>query len=187
MDVYKPTEGGPWPVVVMWHGQPASLDASNSARLGMGPLAAAVAEQGAVVFNASYGAATPSEFVNDIGCSLQLAAESAPDCTADADSVQVLPDAVVATSSGTNPLNLQVEAWQQADDAVLDAGTPILLVGGNPDLQAFFATQEGPAGVFALPSSRDSLTSSSPQSTRCVDDAVAASLRPRTQSLGSAR
>lgn len=187
MDVYEPTEGGPWPVVVMWHGQPASLAAQNSWRLEMAPLAAAVAGQGAVVFNVSYGAATPSEFVNDTGCSLQLAAESAPDfggdperivvvgnsfggaaaliwaldspvrderftdCAADADSVQVVPDAVVAVASATNPRNLQVEAWQQADDSVLDAGTPILVVGGNPELQAFFATQQGLAGVFALP------------------------------------
>ncbi len=139
MDVYEPTEGGPWPVVVMWHGQPPSLDASNSARRGMAPLAAVVAGQGAVVFNVSYGATTPSEFVKAIGCSVQLAAESAAgfdgdserlvvvgssfggvsalvwaldspvrdeqftDCVADADSVQVLPDAVVATSAGTNP------------------------------------------------------------------------------------
>jgi pimeloyl-ACP methyl ester carboxylesterase len=153
----------------------------------MAPLAAAAAEQGAVVFNVSYGATTPAEVVNDIGCSLQLAAESAADfggdpermvvvghsfggasalawgldsplrgeqftdCVADADSVQELPDAVVAVASGTNPRNLPAEAWQQADDAVLDAATPILLVGGNPDLQAFFATQEGIAGVFAIP------------------------------------
>ncbi len=187
MDVYEPTGGGPWPTVVMWNGQPESLDAPNSYRLGLGSLATAVAEQGAVVFNASYGAVTPSELVNDIGCSLQLAAESAPDfggdpervvvvgasfggaaalvwaldspvraeqftdCLAAADSVQVLPDAVVAFASGTNPRNLQVEAWQQADDAVLDAATPLLLVGGNPDLHAFFATQQGLAGVFALP------------------------------------
>lgn len=187
MDVYEPTEGGPWPVVVMWHGQPPSLNAPNSARSDMAPLAAVVAEQGAVVFNVSYGATTPAEIVNDVGCSLQLAAESAADfggdpermvvagssfggatalvwgldspvrdepftdCVADADSVQVLPDAVVAVASGTNPRNLLTEAWQQADDAVLDAGTPILLVGGNPDLQAFFATQEALGGVFATP------------------------------------
>jgi dienelactone hydrolase len=187
MDVYEPTEDGPWPVVVMWHGQPPSLNAPKSERHQMAELAAVVAEQGAVVFNVSYGARTPSEFVNDIGCSLQLAAESAADfggdperlvvvgnsfgaaaalvwaldspvrgeqfidCAADADSVQVLPDAVVATSAGTNPRILPVEAWQQADDAVLDAGTPILLMGGNPGLQAFFATQKSLSGVFALP------------------------------------
>jgi acetyl esterase/lipase len=187
MDVYAPTEGAPWPVVVLWHGQPPTLDAPNSERSDMAPLAAVVAEQGAVVFNVSYGATTPAEFVNDNGCSLQLVVESAADfggdpervvvvgnsfggaaalvwgldsplrdeqftdCVADADSVQVLPDAVVAVASGTNPRNLQVEAWQQADDAILDAGTPILLVGGNPDLQAFFATQEGAWDVFALP------------------------------------
>ena len=65
--------------------------------------------------------------------------------------MQVLPDAVVAVASGTNLRNLQIQAWQQADGAVLDAGTPILLVGGNPDLQAFFVNQEGAYGVFALP------------------------------------
>lgn len=187
MDVYEPTEGGSWPVVVMWHGQPPSLNAEKSQRDRMAPLAAVVAEQGAVVFNVSYGATTPAEIVNDVGCSLQLAAESAADfggdpermvvagnsfggasalvwgldspvrdepftdCVADADSVQVLPDAVVAVASGTNPRNLPAEAWQQADDAVLDALTPILLVGGNPDLQAFFATQEALGGVFATP------------------------------------
>jgi hypothetical protein len=190
MDVYEPTEGGPWPVVVMWHGQPASLDAPNSERRDMAPLAAVVAEQGAVVFNVSYGATTPAEFVNDTGCSLQLAVESAADfggdpervvvvgnsfggapaltwawdsplrdepfndCVADADSVQVLPDAVVAVASGTNPRVLPAEAWQQADDAVLDAGTAILLVGGNPDLQAFFATQESLGGIFETRRSR---------------------------------
>ena len=170
MDVYEPTEAGPWPVVVMWHGQPGD-------KAGMSPFAAVVAEQGAVVFNASYSAATPAEGMNDTGCSLQLAVESAADfggdpervvvlgtsfggatalvwgldspfraepftdCVADADSVQVLPDAVVAVASGTNPRDFPVPAWQQADDAVLDALTPILLVGGNPDLQAFFGTQ----------------------------------------------
>ncbi len=189
MDVYEPTEGGPWPVVVMWHGQPASgyVNSTNSSRRGMAPLAVAVAGQGAVVFNVSYGIVTPAEVVNDVGCSLQLATESAPDfggdpervvvagasaggisalnmaldspvrderftdCTAEADSVQVLPDAVVAVASGTSPRNLPYEAWQQADDAVLDALTPILLVGGNPNLQVFFATQEGLAGGLALP------------------------------------
>ena len=72
------------------------------------------------------------------------------DCAADADSVQVLPDAVVAVASGINPRNLNAETWRQADDAVLDAATPMLLVGGNPGLQAFFATQRGVSGV-ALP------------------------------------
>ena len=187
MDVYEPSEGGPWPVVVMWHGQPSSLDAPDSATPGDGAVGVSRRRAGSGGVQRLLQAATPAEFVNDVGCSLQLAAESAADfggdpdrvvvvgnsfggaaaltwaldsplrverftdCTAEADSVQVLPDAVVATSSGTDPRNIQVEAWQQADDAVLDAGTPILLVGGNPDLQAFFATQEGLAGVFALP------------------------------------
>ena len=77
MDVYEPVEGGPWPVVVMWHGQPLSLDPPNEYRQEkMAPLASAVAEQGAVVFNVSYGAVTPTEMVNATGCSLQPA--SAP-------------------------------------------------------------------------------------------------------------
>ncbi len=184
MDVYEPTEGGPWPVVVMWHGADTSVPASNSHRIDMTYLAPVVAEQGAVVFNVSYSAMTPADAVNDTGCSLQLAVESATDfggdpervvlvgnsfggaaaliwgldtpfrnepftdCAADADSVQVLPDAVVAAASGIDPRNLSVASWQQADDAVLDAGTPMLLVGGNPDLQVFFATQRAhPAGV----------------------------------------
>lgn len=79
MDIYAPTEGGPWPVVVMWHGQPYDLNAPNGERQRMAPLAEAVAAQGAVVFNVSYGAVRPQDVVNDTACSLQLAVEQAVD------------------------------------------------------------------------------------------------------------
>ncbi len=55
-DIYEPVEGGPWPVVVLWHGQPLGLDAPEDFRQAfeLAPLAEAIARQGAVVFNASY-------------------------------------------------------------------------------------------------------------------------------------
>jgi acetyl esterase/lipase len=53
LDVYAPTEGGPWPVVVMFHGSPGSNPAVDRADLS--EKARRVAELGFVVFNASWG------------------------------------------------------------------------------------------------------------------------------------
>lgn len=51
LDVFAPTEGGPWPVIVMFHGGAGmTMDRAN-----MAPTAELVAAEGAVVFNATTG------------------------------------------------------------------------------------------------------------------------------------
>ncbi len=85
LDIYEPVEGGPWPVVVLWHGQPLGLDAPEDFRQELAPLAEAIAEQGAVVFNASYSATSPSVLINETTCSAQVAVEQAVEHGGDPD------------------------------------------------------------------------------------------------------
>ncbi len=51
LDVYAPTEGGPWPVVLMWHGGGGGTWDKGQLDL----LATLVAEQGAVVMTPTFG------------------------------------------------------------------------------------------------------------------------------------
>jgi dienelactone hydrolase len=53
LDVYAPAEAGAWPVVVMFHGAPGSTPKAD--RSGMSQYARRLADQGYVVFNASWG------------------------------------------------------------------------------------------------------------------------------------
>ena len=59
LDVFAPSEAGPWPVVVMLHGAPST----TSERVNLRPHAYRVADLGFVVFNADWGRA----HVGDIG------------------------------------------------------------------------------------------------------------------------
>ena len=97
-DVYAPVEGGPWPVVVLLHGLPPGMDPPAAMRQDLAPLAEAVAEQGAVVVNASYTAVTPEAAVDGTTCALQVAAELAPEHGGDPDRL-----VVVGHSAGALP------------------------------------------------------------------------------------
>jgi hypothetical protein len=60
LDVYAPTEGGPWPVVVMWHEGGGLFEDKDQ----WGLLAPLVAEQGAVVISPTYGITQPADILN---------------------------------------------------------------------------------------------------------------------------
>lgn len=96
-DVYAPIAGGPWPVVLLLHGLPPGMDPPATMRRDLAPLAEAVAEQGAVVVNASYKAVTPEQAVGDTTCALQVAAEVASDYGGD-------PDRLVAVGHSAGAL-----------------------------------------------------------------------------------
>ena len=53
LDVYAPSEAGPWPVVVMFHGAPSTA----SERVNLADHARRIADLGFVVFNADWGRA----------------------------------------------------------------------------------------------------------------------------------
>lgn len=71
LDVYNPTGQGPWPVVIVVHG-------ASQRRNDFAPLAMAIAERGAVVFNVDATMSSPFESaIADVACSVRLAKATA--------------------------------------------------------------------------------------------------------------
>lgn len=115
LDVYAPTEGGPWPVVVMWHEGGGLLEDKDQ----WDQLAPLVAEQGAVVVTPTYGTNAPEDYRNlqpdpayfptterERACVLAFVSASAADFRGD-------PSRVVAFggSGGANQAGATV--WQE--------------------------------------------------------------------------
>ena len=89
LDVFSPRSPGPWPVVVFFHGG----SWYGGAKQNVEPFAAALAEAGFVVFNATYrtgqfGGGYPQSY-QDIGCAIGLANLTAADYGGDAERVFV--------------------------------------------------------------------------------------------------
>jgi len=79
IDIYGPSESGPWPLVVMFHGG----GWFGGDRTSMVPLAEALAESGAIVFNATYRTSNggyPESF-EDVACAVRYATSRAGDFT----------------------------------------------------------------------------------------------------------
>ena len=75
IDIYGPSEQGPWPVVVLFHGG----GWFGGDRTAMSPLAESLAESGAVVFNATYRTSNggyPESF-EDVACAVRYAGSRA--------------------------------------------------------------------------------------------------------------
>jgi acetyl esterase/lipase len=83
LDVYAPSEPGPWPVVVLAHGLPESKESYTD-------LSRALAEQGAVVFTVNWPVSLPNiaagengvryrESYETLACAVRFARATAPD------------------------------------------------------------------------------------------------------------
>ena len=94
LDVYSPTEPGPWPVVVVLHG----LGGNKKTRA---TLSEAIAEQGAVVFTPTWAVTTPTssamndgegfrEAFEDLTCAVRFARATASDYGGDPARVTVV-------------------------------------------------------------------------------------------------
>ena len=162
LDVYAPTEAGPWPVVVVLHGAPGS-------KADLAPLSEAIAQQGAVVFNADWRDVIPKflEATEDMACAVRFARATAADYGGDptrvtllgwsaggasgavvalagddfegdclVSDVSALPDAFVGVAGGYNYAIDGIAAFLKEEDPDLwEAINPYSHIGRNPDLR----------------------------------------------------
>ncbi len=162
LDVYAPTEPGPWPVVVVLHGAPGS-------KADLAALSEAIAQQGAVVFNADWRDVIPKflEATEDMACVVRFARASAADYGGDPTRVTLLgwsaggasgavvalagddfegdclvsgdsglPDAFVGIAGGYNFAIDGEAAFLKEDDLeTWEAINPYSHIGSNPELR----------------------------------------------------
>jgi len=93
LDVYAPSQPGPWPVVVVVHGAGQSLGHFK-------PLASAIASQGAVVYNidAKYALPFPGVGIEHIACAVRFARATASDYGGDPDRITLMGNCLGATT-----------------------------------------------------------------------------------------
>ena len=164
LDVYAPSQPGPWPVVIVVHGL-------GQGRNDFAGLAEAIAAEGAVVFNISVVFSVPPlDAIEDIACAVRFARATAPDFDGDPDSITLvgnssgaakgsivamdgdsyggdcvveqgsaLPDALVGYEGPFDYAthlygSFAVPALQQADPETWEAVDPYSQIGGNPEL-----------------------------------------------------
>lgn len=164
LDVYTPSEGGSWPVVILAHG----MDQSRSR---FEPLAKAIASEGAMVYNIDVAFSFPFiTGVERIACAVRFARATAVDCGGDPSQIilvgnsagaitgavvglagddfeegcaltdaSALPDALVLFEG---PYDYPVKATcidhtvlKDKDPEVWKAINPYSHIGRNPDLQ----------------------------------------------------
>ena len=162
LEVYAPTEPGPWPVVVVLHGAPGS-------KADLAALSEAIAQQGAVVFNADWRDVIPKflEATEDMACAVRFARATAADHGGDptrvtllgwsaggasgavvalagddfegdclVSGVSALPDAFVGVAGGYNYAIDGIAAFLKEEDPELwEAINPYSHIGRNLDLR----------------------------------------------------
>lgn len=100
LDVYFPTEGGPWPVVVLVHGA------------GLGPdsyqlFAELLADSGLVVFNADWRVLSPllADSLGDVACAVRYAKDRASEFGGDPNKVVLVGHSTGAVYAGEVAVN----------------------------------------------------------------------------------
>ncbi len=93
LDVYAPSEPGPWPVVVVVHG-------FNSSRYDTAQLARTIASRGAVVFNPNVLFTVPlTTAIERLACAVRFARAKAPDYDGDPSEIVILGISAGAASA----------------------------------------------------------------------------------------
>ena len=163
LDIYAPSEPGPWPVVVILHGMGAGF---GNPRLGYTPLAEAIAEQGALVFNATWTVSPVSRGAFEDGaCAVRFARATAADYGGDPNlitllghsagaylgsvtalagddfegdclvsGVSALPDVFVGVAGAYDPAITDLRVLANDPD-LYEAINPSTHIGRNPDLR----------------------------------------------------
>jgi acetyl esterase/lipase len=92
LDVYVPSDPGPWPVVVVAHG-------AGQRRRNFAPLAEAIASQGAVVFNIEVQFTVPFlTGIERLACAVRFARATAPDYDGDPNRITIVGNSAGAAS-----------------------------------------------------------------------------------------
>jgi acetyl esterase/lipase len=154
-DVVAPTEGGPWPVVVAFHGDPAVLSKASS-------LAEAfqIAERGRVVFVPAWGRNTASDLRTDfrtiraqVTCAAAVARARAAEFGGDPDHITLYGfsaggnAALMAGLPGAEPLDICAEGGPAiTPQAVVSSDADVLFLAPNWD----FRFREDPEAFYGL-------------------------------------
>lgn len=148
LDVFTPTEAGPWPVIVILHGMTGNKHQYESA-------ARAIAEGGAAVFNANWRSkpweAGELALMEDSACAVRFARASAADYGGDANRIVLFghsiagwSGSVIAMAGDDFEKDCAVRGISASPDAFVGYGGAYDAGESNPDGGASYLREENP-------------------------------------------